>query len=310
MDETTAATPAAPVVEVPAQSAGASTAATSVVTETPSAEVAAVGKPKVKVEKSTNLIGTIASEVESLSKIKALHEAERLGETVETSYFKLGGVLKLIQDNSWFEGFESFDKYVYETFGFMPRKAAYLMQIYTDLVTKAIPWEKVSHLGWTKLKDLSGTLTVENVDEWVAKAEKLTVLELQAALKAAPGEEGKPSGKSTDEMVKLKYNVKADQAETITKAIEKARGEVGTDFDTVALENICAGYLAGNSALTGSGTFDPATADLAQIVAARGMNDVLQAVANAYPQYNITVEEVKAEAAETDAAATDTPATA
>ena len=57
--------------------------------------------------------------------------------------------------------------------GSQGRKARYLISIYDNLVTKMIPWEKVSHLGWTKLKDLAPVLTPENVDEWVAKAEKL-----------------------------------------------------------------------------------------------------------------------------------------
>ena len=68
------------------------------------AETTTIGKKKV--EKTGNLILDIAHEVESLTKTKALNEAERLAENIEVNYFKLGGVLKLINDNSWFEGFD------------------------------------------------------------------------------------------------------------------------------------------------------------------------------------------------------------
>lgn len=207
-------------------------------------ETVVVGKTK-KDKGSGDLIMDIATEVESLTKLKALNMATTLSETVEVSYFKLGGVLKLIKDNTWYDGSADFDTFVVNTYGFAARKAMYLIQIYTDLVTKQIPWAKVSHLGWTKLKDLSPTLTNENVDEWVAKAEKLTVLELQAALKAGTAE-GEASAKTTDDTVKLKFNVKSDQAQIIQTALAKAKGELNTEFDTVALENICASYVAGN----------------------------------------------------------------
>jgi hypothetical protein len=110
-------------------------------------ETAVIGKKKV--EKTGNLILDIAHEVETLTKTKALNEADRLAENIEVNYFKLGGILKLINDNSWFEGFEAFDDFVEEKYGFASRKARYLISIYENLVTKMIPWEKVSHLGWT-----------------------------------------------------------------------------------------------------------------------------------------------------------------
>src|SRR5674476_411675 len=103
------------------------------------------------------------------------------------------------------------------------RKAYYLIAIYTDLVTKQIAWEKVKHLGWTKLKELAPILTPENTDEWVAKAEKLTVMELIAALKAGTS----PSditGKTSDDVTTLKFKLKPDQLEIVQAAVAKAKG--------------------------------------------------------------------------------------
>lgn len=206
--------------------------------------------PKQAKTKTGDMIHDIAAEVEGLTKTKALNAADKLAENLDETYFRMGGVLKLISDNSWFEGFESFDLFVFEKFGFAGRKARYLIHIYTELVTKQIPWEKVAHLGWTKLKELASVLTIENVDEWVGKAEKLTVAELIAALKATTNPTGDTSsGSTTSDVVQRKFKLKQDQAEVVDTALAKAKGEIGTEFDNVALENICAGYVGGNIAV-------------------------------------------------------------
>ena len=111
-------------------------------TEQDKAEVSA----KVK-KGSGNVIADVAKEVEALSRTKARNLATALSESVETNYFKLGGVLNLIRINGWHEGHESFEMYINEEFGFGKRKADYMMKLYTDLVDKQIPYEKVAHLG-------------------------------------------------------------------------------------------------------------------------------------------------------------------
>lgn len=238
---------------------------------------------KKKTEKTGNLILDIAHEVEQLSKTKALNMAESLAENIEVNYFKLGGVLSKITENSWFEGFDTFDDFIYEKFGFQVRKARYLINIYDNLVTKMIPWEKVSHLGWTKLKDLAQILTQENVDEWVAKAEHVTVVELQALIKAAkPSEEGEKTLKTTDEFVKIHFKLKPDQADIVGQALAKAKGQLHTEFDTVALEAICSGFVGGTTAATKPYSLD-------EVIDTTGFEPLLKRIAEKFPQYDITV---------------------
>jgi hypothetical protein len=237
---------------------------------------------KVKAKKGGDYIKETAEEVEKLTKVKARNLAANLSENIEANYFKLGGVLKVIADNSWFEGYENFGKYVFEEFGFAERKARYLMQIYVDLVDKQIPWAKVAGLGWSKLKDLAPHLTLENVDEWVDKASKLSVAELQAALKATTPT-GAGAEKTTDTVVTLKYKVHTDQAETIGHALAKAKGELQVDVDTVALENICALYLTGNSGTLVGGT------DLKAAMVSGGWEKVLTIFGEVFPDIDISV---------------------
>lgn len=253
------------------------------VQETAAPETIAVGA-KSKAKGSGDLIAEVAAEVEGLTKTKALNEVVRLAENIETNYFKMGGVLKLIYDNSWFEGFETFGLFVFETFGFQERKAKYLMEIYSELVTKQIPWEKVHHLGWTKLKDLAKVLTPENVDEWVAKAEKVTVVELQAMLKAAAPAEAEGTAKTKDDVTTVKFKLKTDQLETVNSALNMCKAEVSTEYDNVALEMICAGYLGGSvsaAALPGESLVDK--------MKAAGWEAVLETFGELFPEIDIQV---------------------
>jgi hypothetical protein len=194
-------------------------------------------------------------------------------------------VLKLINDNSWFEGFDSFDAYVLETHGFASRKARYLIQIYDNLVSKQIPWDKVSGLGWTKLKDLAPILTSENVDEWVDKASKLTVLELQSVLKAAASGNPDSTANTTADVVRVVFKLKGDQAEALQGALAKAKGELNTEFDSVAIENIALAYL-------GDVIKAPSLEDF---VKKQDFMALMNVISAAYPQYMITVEDAPSE---------------
>ena len=239
-----------------------------------------VGK---KTKTSTNLIADVATEVESLTKTKALNLAANLAENIETNYFKLGGVLKVIYEQTWFEGYESFGQFTYDNFGFQERKAKYLMEIYSELVTKQIPWEKVGGLGWTKLKDLARVLTLENVDEWVAKASGITVTELQALLKAAqPAEEG-ATAKTTNDVQTLKFKLKNDQIETVNSALSKCKAEANTEYDTVALEMICSGYLGGSVSI-------PPTTSIDDQMKALGWKETLEKFTVLFPEVDLTVQ--------------------
>lgn len=243
---------------------------------------------KTAAAKSGDFILDTALTVESLTKTKALNLAEKLAETIETSYFELGGVLQVIFNQSWFEGYESFDVYVYEKFGFQARKARYLMEIYTELVTKQIPWEKVSGLGWTKLKDLARHLTPENVDEWVDKASKCSVVELQAMLKSSM-DNGGETPSTQDNVSTLKFKLHSDQVETVTTALNKAKAECNTEYDNVALEMICAGYVGGNSTVSSAASGTPEE-QLKALMLASEWQEVLQMFAELYPDVNLTVE--------------------
>lgn len=257
-------------------------------------KVEAATEAQVQVEKTAtkavvktgNLIHDVAIEIEGLSKTKALNAAEKLIEEQGSNDFKLGGILKKILENSWFEGSESFDAFVAQRYGFQGRKARYLIDIYTHLTSKNIPWEKVANLGWSKLKDLAPILTLANLEEWIKKAEALTVLELQAALKANEPTAADESAKTTSDSTTWKVKLKKDQLDTVSSAIAKAKSETQTEFDSVALESICMGYMGGASAVAAPAQ----NKSFEELMKEIGWEGALTVFDKLFPKVNITVE--------------------
>lgn len=248
-----------------------------------------VQKPKAtaKIAATGNLIFDTATELAALTKTKARNEAEKLAENIDQNSFRLGGLLALIQANQWYDGFPTFDAYVQEKFGFKVRKAHYLIHIYKSLVDNQIPWDKVAGLGWSKLKDLAPVLTLENVDDWVAKASVVSVTELQKLLAEHSGTGDASTAKSVstkDEVIGLKFKVHTDQNELIQAALAKAKGELNTEYDTVALAGICSGYLSGASATSASAQVDPVA-----LFANMGYEKVLGVFEQVFPQIDLTV---------------------
>ena len=219
-----------------------------------------------KSKADSDVLTGVASEVESLGQKKAFELVDELVDAGGVCEFRLGGVLARIQSQAetdggeeWLDGHASFKELIDEKFSLQYRKAMYLIDIYTNLVEKQIPWDAVKDVGWTKLKDLSKVLTVKNVDTWVAKAKKLTVMQLQEVIQKAQNKGGDVSEKETSAVTTMTFKVHTDQKDSIREALDKAKTETHTEVDTVALHNICQAYL-GNAIeveMSGNGKEQP-----------------------------------------------------
>ncbi len=234
-----------------------------------------------------DLIEAASKEVETLDKVHALELAKQLVNDTDFNYFKLGGVLAVIQANSWWEGsgHDSFKDFMQSEYGMPYRKGMYLIAIYNGLVGANIPWEKVKALGWTKLKELAGILSSENVDEWVLRAENMTTLQLIEYIKSS--ETPAPAGSSTtpgsNEVTTLTFKVHADQKQTVQDAVNKAKKENNTEGAAVALEYICMQYLEG-----GLGKAKKVTME--EMMQGQTPETVMAAFEKVFPHLNVTVE--------------------
>jgi hypothetical protein len=199
---------------------------------------------------SPDLISTTAHDLENLPNEKTAHNM--LGELLQEgdfNYFKLGGVLAVIQANKWFGEHANFKEWVeHEVKGLQYRKATRLTKLYNDVVNSGVEWEDVQDIGWTLLKEIAPILTPKNVKGWVKKAKKMTTLQLIEAVKedqlgkAIEGDQ-EGGGLTSTPVTTKTFKVHEDQKEIILKALEEAKKAAGTDVDTVALEFICMDFL-------------------------------------------------------------------
>lgn len=249
--------------------------------------------PDVAEEQAPDLIVSTSHELENLSRDEAYALVPELTNNVDFTYFRLGGLLAVMQGNSnWWkeDGFDTFRAFIEERFGINYRKAMYLISIYGSLVESGVAWEKLAGIGWSKVKEIADILTVDNVDEWVERAKELTVLQLQDAVrKAKIGTLDKPDEQTGGDGGSTTFTCKVfpDQKETIQNAIDKAMKEAGTDSKGVALEAVCMNYLSGAKVQKPK--------SLEQIMKGYrkedggGYEEVLQAITKVWPDIDLTV---------------------
>ncbi len=200
----------------------------------------------------TDLLTQVAQEVETLTKPKAFALCDDIIARAGQDDFRLGGVLAVIHDKSmadggeaWLDGHASFAELVASRFGFEYRKAATLISIYKNLVEKQIPWETVKDMGWAKLGMCAGILTQKNAESWAEKAKKYNADQFRDIVrKAKAGKSGSDAQTGeTTATKKLSVLLHGDQYPAVRKALDKGKKESKTEFDSVALFNICQGYL-------------------------------------------------------------------
>lgn len=219
-------------------------------------ETETVGTTETQNITADDEIVVIAKEIETVKEDKAFKLIASLMEDSDRNQFRIGGLLSRVQAEGWFQdkGFETFKDFVEASYGMKYRKAMYLIEIYNSLVAAQIPWEKVSHLGWTKLVEVIKHLTLENVDEWLAEIDGLTVDQIKALVTSktkgvAAGLAGTTAKEEAQKTTSMTFKLHEDQKATVREALDKCKHETGTEFDNVALEHICLEFLGGESAV-------------------------------------------------------------
>ncbi len=225
-----------------------------------------------------DVLSDLIHEIETMKEKQARELVTELSEQTEVTFFKLGGVLSVIQANGWYEPYASFREFVEKEHGLHYRKATYWVGIYNSLAESKVPWSKVAHLGWTKLKEIASVITLDNVDKWVEIAQGQTTLQLIETVKAHLAKDTQKSlGDQSSKTVTTKtFKVHDEQREVIEAALEKAKGETGTAVDTVALEHICGDYLSSQT--------------MPQRLKSMGIEAALEALEKAFPNAQIEVE--------------------
>jgi hypothetical protein len=233
-----------------------------------------------------DVLQDLVHEIENLKEDKAHVLITELMEETEVTFFRLGGILSVIQANGWYQPYASFREFVEQKHGLSYRKAIYWIEIYNRLSNSGIPWTKVKDVGWTKLQIIASVLTIENVDEWVTVAGAQNTLTLTETVKNAKAKANGSGGAIEDQSSKtvttMTFKVHTDQKAIIDAAIEKAKTTSGTAVATAALEFIAQDYLGGQT--------------LVQRAKAVGAEQWLKAAEEAFPGLNIEVAMVDGDA--------------
>jgi hypothetical protein len=225
-----------------------------------------------------DILADLVFEIENMKEKQALELVGTLAEHTEVTFFKLGGVLSVIQANGWFAPYNSFREFVEKKHGIHYRKAVYWTDIYNKLAEAKVPWEKVKFIGWTKLKEIAGVINNDNVDEWVKIAKENNTISLIETVKAHLNADKQVAieDQTKKNVSTRSFKVHEDQKATIDTALAKAKEQSGTTVDTAALEFICLDYLGGQS--------------LPQKLKSIGIEAALEALEKAFPNANIEVE--------------------
>ena len=158
------------------------------------------------------------------------------GDVTTTDTFELGRALAAIQDGKWYGGHGSFNRWVAGETNVGVRAAHYHVSIYRTLSAKGIAWSRLSHLGWSKVKELVPVLTKGNVEQWAARAEEVNVQQLGAAvMTGGPGDDAVPATTKTFKLV-------GNAVHVVEAALAVAKAD-GTSTDAEALEELALSYL-------------------------------------------------------------------
>jgi len=99
--------------------------------------------------------------------------------------------------------------------------------------------------------------------------------------------EGEKTAKTSSDVIKMAFKLKADQADIVQQALAKAKGELHTDFDSVAIENICAGYVGGVTQVAKVPSLDELIEQMG------GFEPFLGKIADKFPDFEIVVTPIE-----------------
>ena len=182
----------------------------------------------------------IKSETEAVKTLRGLVEAQ------SESSFKIGALLTVINDKSWFLGHETLKDFLKEEFGWEYRKGRYMISLYEGFLENGVSYKIIDQIGWTKAVELLPVITNENEEEWLEKAKANNIHTLKALVKAAKdgSHSGDGEGPVVSEVTTKTFKFHEDQMEVIDTALEKAMAESNTDVPSVAMEYIAGAYLS------------------------------------------------------------------
>lgn len=183
-----------------------------------------------------------------LTSEKLLEKVLELRDTVDETYFEMGGILRKIYDNRLYLdfGYDDWKQFIEEKIGYSLRKAQYLMAIWHYFAVQIGDEEtirKIAPLGWSRAKELIGVVEPSNVDEWIKKCHDKTVTEISKMVTDTLS-----GGVSHEKAAKLiSFKLYEGQYKNVEEAIAIAESLSGSKIKSENLSLIALEYIANNS---------------------------------------------------------------
>lgn len=201
-----------------------------------------------------------AKMVKAMSTSAMAQNVRKFVETLQTSYFNLGGLLQRVRDEGLFVDWEEYEYDSFETWcddvlKFRMRKAQHLITIYksvNDLQPPKPIMQKLLEMGWVKVGQILRIAdTLPKLVKWVKKADGLSLRELQGKINYALEHAG---GKTVDdealaladETTLRKFRMTETESESLDKAMDILSKRFPSETDGARLNMMVLAFMSGH----------------------------------------------------------------
>lgn len=168
-----------------------------------------------------------------MTRREAIKKARTLTSSIAADRLRLGRILCLICDKSWFKPYSGIIEWADVELGLPHRTCCALTRIARVADDLAIPDRVVAEVGWTKFHLVSAIMTADNWRELIdiAKAHSSQELKHMLAGRQAPG------------FAKTFQGLDSPSLNTVDEALGQAKAVLGVGTESEALAAICETFL-------------------------------------------------------------------
>jgi len=170
----------------------------------------------------------------------------RLRYEIEQSFYKLAKCLYAVHKDQLYSkwGFASFKDYMEKEIKLSVRTGERLISVYKMLESKIKDEglkKKMLKLGWTALHELKPVIKDEKTaEEWLGKAEQLSVEKLKSEVRTKIGKEWKTT-------YRLNLAFSEEQAHNVQNAMDLAKKMAKSDKPSNLIDLICTSFVGQNA---------------------------------------------------------------
>lgn len=178
-------------------------------------------------------------------------EIPELMATVDKSYLEAAEKLSEVWHKGYYSkpyGYEKFDHYCEAELPWKARSAKYLIDVFDKANLLNLPKERITKIGWTKMKEVVAILSKEMaedvIDEWLTFAENNKTVDVISEVKKHRRRTRTSSSDNTGEgQMVWKLRMNESEANIITDGLNEAKALCDTTNDVVALEMIVQDWM-------------------------------------------------------------------